>query len=32
VRQGDLVEVRLHRGRLDCEVKEVRDATREEEH
>jgi exodeoxyribonuclease VII large subunit len=32
VHRGDLVEVRLHRGRLECEVKEVRDATREEEH
>lgn len=31
VRRGDLVEVRLNRGHLDCEVKEVRDATREEE-
>jgi exodeoxyribonuclease VII large subunit len=31
VRPGDMVQVRLHRGRLGCEVKEVRDATREEE-
>jgi len=30
VRRGDRVEVRLNRGQLDCEVKEVRDATREE--
>jgi len=32
VRRGERVDVRLHHGRLDCEVKEVRDATRQEDH
>jgi exodeoxyribonuclease VII large subunit len=30
VHPGERVDVRLHRGRLGCEVKEVEDATREE--
>lgn len=30
VHRGDLIEIRLHRGRLDCEVKEVRNVTRDE--
>ncbi len=29
-RPGDAVQIRLHRGRLGCEVKEVENATREE--